>query len=248
VNPSLWRQGRLNNVAGLFEVTAGVYQVRGLDISNITYLEGETGWIVIDPLTATETARAAHDVVARHFGERPVHAVIYTHSHTDHFGGIHGVIDVADVKAGRVEILAPEGFVEAAVSEQRLGRHADAATRDLHVRLADPQGREGPRRHRPRKGLPALPAVGFVAPTREISSTGTEATIDGLTMVFQVTPGTEAPAEMNIYLPQRRALCMAETCTANMHNLYTLRGAQVRDALRVEQVHQRSHHALRRRD
>jgi alkyl sulfatase BDS1-like metallo-beta-lactamase superfamily hydrolase len=232
VNPSLWRQARLNNIAGLFEVTPRVFQVRGLDISNVTFVAGETGWVVIDPLTGTETAAAALALVGEHLGTRPVRAVIYTHSHTDHFGGIKGVVSESDVASGAVEVIAPAGFLEAAVSENVLAgtvmlRRATYMYGALLPR--DPRGHVDTGLG---KGLPALPNAGLVAPTREIDATGTEVVIDGVRLVFQITPGTEAPAEMNIFLPEMRALCMAENCTANLHNLYTPRGAQVRDALR----------------
>jgi alkyl sulfatase BDS1-like metallo-beta-lactamase superfamily hydrolase len=231
VHPSLWRQARLNNVAGLFEVAERVVQVRGLDISNISLISGDTGWIVIDPLTSTETAAAAMELVNTHFGARPVHAVIYTHSHTDHFGGVRGVVNEDDVLSGDVQIIAPAGFLDAAVSENVLAgtvmlRRATYMYGALLAR--DEKGHVDTGLG---KGLPALPSVSLIAPTKEIVATGEELTIDGVRMVFQITPGTEAPAEMNIFFPDMRALCMAENCTANQHNLYTLRGAQVRDAL-----------------
>ncbi len=231
VNPGLWRQGHLNNVAGLFEVTAGVYQVRGLDISNVTFIEGESGWIVIDPLTATETAREAAELVAAQFGSRPVRAVIYTHSHTDHFGGVRGLIDEADVHAGAVQLIAPAGFMEAAVSENVLAGTAMLRRATYMYGALLPRSVRGHVDTGLGKGLPALPSVTLLAPTIDIETTGTEVVIDGVRLIFQVTPGTEAPAEMNIYLPAHRALCTAENCTANFHNLYTPRGAQVRDAL-----------------
>ena len=231
VHPSLWRQGQLNNVAGLFEVTSGIYQVRGLDISNITFIEGATGWIVIDPLTSSETAVAATALVHAHFGERVVHAVIYTHSHTDHFGGVRGVINEADVTAGKVQIIAPAGFLEAAVSENVLAGTVMLRRATYMYGALLPRDDKGHVDTGLGKGLPALASVGLIGPTIEIETTGTQLTIDGVRMIFQITPGTEAPAEMNIFFPEQRALCMAENCTANQHNLYTLRGAQVRDAL-----------------
>ena len=231
VNPSLWRQARLNNIAGLFEVAPSIYQVRGMDISNVTFVAGTIGWIVIDPLTAEETARAALALVNEHLGARPVHAVIYTHSHTDHFGGIYGIVSEEQIAAGDIEIIAPAGFLEAAISENVLAGTVmlRRATYMYGVLLArDAQGHVDTGLG---KGLPALPTVGLAAPNRDIETTGTELVIDGVRMVFQITPGTEAPAEMNIFFPDLRALCMAENCTANQHNIYTLRGAQVRDAL-----------------
>ena len=231
VNPSLWRQARLNNVAGLFEVVPGVYQVRGFDISNVTFIEGETGWVVIDPLTATETAAAALALVDEHLGRRAVRAVVYTHSHADHYGGILGVVDEGAVGRGEVEVIAPAGFLEAAVSEQILAGPAmlRRATYMYGVLLArDARGHVDTGLG---KGLPALPSASLVAPTRVATFSGEEIVVDGVRLIVQMTPGTEAPAEMNLYLPDHRALCLAENCTANQHNLYTLRGAQVRDAL-----------------
>ncbi|MHB1209848.1 MAG: alkyl/aryl-sulfatase [Acidimicrobiales bacterium] len=231
VHPSLWRQARLNNIAGLFEVAPQIYQVRGMDISNVTFLAGATGWIVIDPLTSEETARAALALVNEHLGERRVHAVIFTHSHTDHFGGIYGIVSEEQVATGEVELIAPAGFLEAAISENVLAGTVmlRRATYMYGALLAhDEKGHVDTGLG---KGLPALPTVALAPPNHDIDATGCELIIDGLRLVFQITPGTEAPAEMNIFLPDLRALCMAENCTANQHNLYTLRGAQVRDAL-----------------
>ena len=231
VNPSLWRQGRLNNIAGLFEVTEGVYQVRGMDISNVTFVAGDTGWIVIDPLTSRETAGAALAMVNEHLGEREVRCVIYTHSHTDHFGGVLGVVAEAQVTSGRVPIIAPAGFLEAAISENVLAGTVMLRRAMYMYGVLLPKDPQGHVDTGLGKGLPALPEVNLVAPTKEIVATGEEMVVDGVRLEFQITPGTEAPAEMNIFLPDRRALCMAENCTANQHNVYTLRGAQVRDAL-----------------
>jgi alkyl sulfatase BDS1-like metallo-beta-lactamase superfamily hydrolase len=231
VNPSLWRQGRLNNIAGLFEVTPSIFQVRGMDISNVTFIAGETGWIVIDPLTSEETARAALTMVSERLGERPVHAVIYTHSHTDHFGGVHGVVSDDDVTSGRVAVIAPEGFLKAAISENVLAGTVMIRRAMYMYGVLLPKDARGHVDTGLGKGMPALPSVALVAPTHEITATGEELTIDGVRLVFQITSGTEAPAEMNIFVPGDRALCMAENCTANQHNVYTLRGAQVRDAL-----------------
>lgn len=230
VNPSLWRQGKLNRRHGLFEVTDGIYQVRGFDLANVTFIRGETGWIVIDPLTCAETARAALDVVNAKLGERPIHTVIYTHSHIDHFGGVRGVVRDEDVSAGRTGVVAPEGFLEAAVSENVIagvvmGRRATYMYGNLLP--AGPTGHVD-------AGLgkcTALGSVGLIAPTESITETGSRRVYDGVEIVFQMTPNTEAPAEMNFYFPQHRTLCMAENCTATLHNLYTPRGAQVRDSL-----------------
>lgn len=230
VNPSLWRQAKLNARHGLFEVTDGIYQVRGFDIANITFIRGRSGWIVIDPLTCAETAAAALDLVNRKLGPRPIHTVIYTHSHIDHFGGVRGVTNDADVADGATGVVAPEGFLEAAVSENviagvAMGRRATYMYGSLLP--AQPDGYVD-------SGLgkgPVLGSVGLIAPTETITYTGEERVYDGVEVVFQMTPNTEAPAEMNFYFPQFRSLCMAENCTATLHNLYTPRGAQVRDSL-----------------
>jgi alkyl sulfatase BDS1-like metallo-beta-lactamase superfamily hydrolase len=231
VNPSLWRQGQLNRTAGLFEVAPGFYQVRGLDLANITFVAGERGWIVIDPLTASETAAAALELLHAHVTPRPVHTVIYTHSHVDHFAGVHGVVDVDAVHAGDVRVIAPAGFLEAAISENVIaGNVMTRRASYMYGSLLPP----GPRGHVDAglgKGVPLAGSRGLIAPTIDISESGTEMIIDGVRVVFQLTPGTEAPAEMNFFFPDHRVLCMAENCTANLHNLYTLRGAQVRNAL-----------------
>ncbi len=231
VHPGLWRQGRKNNEAGLFEVAPSIYQVRGLDISNVTFVEGASGWIVIDPLTGSETSRAALMLVSEALGAREVRAVIYTHSHTDHFGGALGVVSLEDVTAQRVQVIAPAGFVREAISENVLAGTAMLRRATYMYGALLPKDAQGHIDTGLGKGLPALPSVALVAPTREIDPHGETLVVDGVELVFQVTPGTEAPCEMNIYLPASRALCMAENCTATQHNLYTLRGAQVRDAL-----------------
>jgi len=222
-HPSLWRQGQLVSRQGLYEVRAGIYQVRGLDLSNMTLVEGDEGVIVIDPLISAETASAALALYRTHRGERPVTAVIYTHAHVDHFGGVRGVLD------GDVPILAPDGFMESAVSENVYAGVA-MTRRAVYMYGAGlekgPAGQIG-------CGLGmtnSTGTVGLVPPTVIISRTGQEEVLDGVRIVFQVTPGTECPAEMNFYFPDRRALCMAENATRNLHNLVTLRGAVVRDA------------------
>ncbi|MGB8793571.1 MAG: alkyl sulfatase dimerization domain-containing protein [Mycobacterium sp.] len=228
VNASLWRQCMLTAKQGLYEVVPGIYQVRGLDISNISFIEGDTGLIVIDPLVSTEVAAAALQLYRTHRGDRPVVAVIYTHSHVDHFGGVLGVTSQADVNAGRVAVLAPEGFTEHAVQENVYAGTAMTrrATYMYGSRLAPgPQGHVG-------CGLgqgPSLGEVGLIVPTVDITTTGETRTIDGVQIEFQMAPGTEAPAEMHFYFPRFRALCMAENATHNLHNLLTLRGALVRD-------------------
>ena len=231
VNPSLWRQAQLNLHAGLFEVCDGVYQVRGIDLSNLTVVRGDTGWIVIDPLSSAETAAAAMALVTAEFGERPVRAVIYTHSHVDHFAGVRGVIDENDIAERGVEVIAPEGFMEAAVSENV---YAGPAMVRRAIYMYGPLIEKGPQGQVDAglgKGIPLLPSTGLIAPTISIGTTGQVMMVDGVEIVFHYTPDTEAPAEMNFYFPQFRALCMAENCCGTMHNLYTPRGAQVRDGL-----------------
>ena len=222
-NPSLWRQGRLASIQGLFEVTPGIYQVRGLDLSNMTLVEGDTGVIVIDPLISTETAAAALALYREHRGDRPVQAVIYTHSHVDHFGGVKGVTD------GDVPILAPIGFLEHAVAENVYA--GTAMTR----RATYMYGSMLPREAGGQIGVGLGQAtssgtVTLIPPTLDITHTGQVEVIDGVEIEFQMTPGTEAPAEMNFFFPRFSALCMAENATHNLHNLVTLRGALVRDA------------------
>ena len=229
VHPSLWRQSTLAAKQGLYEVVPGIYQVRGFDLSNITFVEGDTGMIVIDPLVSTEVAAAALDLYRTHRGgDRPVVAVIYTHSHVDHFGGVLGVTSQADVDSGAVAVLAPEGFVEHAVQENvyagpAMTRRATYMYGTLLAR--GPQDQVG-------CGLGQATSTGEVAlivPTVDIRTTGETHTIDGVEIEFQMAPGTEAPAEMHFYFPRFRALCMAENATHNLHNLLTLRGALVRD-------------------
>ncbi len=229
VHPSLWRQSTLAAKQGLYEVVPGIYQVRGLDLSNVTFVETDTGIIVIDPLVSTEVAAAALNLYRTHRGgDRPVVAVIYTHSHVDHFGGVLGVTSQADVDAGAVAVLAPEGFVEHAVQENvyagpAMTRRATYMYGTLLAR--GPQDQVG-------CGLGQATSTGEVAvivPTVDIRRTGEKHTIDGVEIEFQMAPGTEAPAEMHFYFPGFRALCMAENATHNLHNLLTLRGALVRD-------------------
>jgi alkyl sulfatase BDS1-like metallo-beta-lactamase superfamily hydrolase len=224
-SPSLWRQSQLCARQGLFEVTEGIYQVRGLDLSNMTIVEGDRGVIVIDPLISTETAAAALALYRQHRGDRPVTGVIYTHSHGDHFGGVRGVVTGVD---GKVPILAPAGFLEHAVEENVYagGAMNRRAVYMYGAELAKtPEGQIG-------AGLGMTTSTGTVSlipPTADITRTGQQETVDGVLIEFQLTPGTEAPAEMNFLFPDRRALCMAENATHNLHNLLTLRGALVRD-------------------
>jgi alkyl sulfatase BDS1-like metallo-beta-lactamase superfamily hydrolase len=228
-NPALWRHARLNMLHGLFKVTDRIYQVRGHDLSVVSFIEGDTGYIVIDPLISTETARASLELVYEHVGERPVVGVIHTHNHIDHWGGVKGVTSIDDVTTGRVRIIVPEGFLEAAVRENVLAGNAMSRRTQYMFGLLLPADAKAQIDDALGKTL-SKGTVTLIAPTDTISETGTEMTIDGVQIVFQVTPGTEAPAEMNFYFPQFRALCMAENCSHNLHNLYTLRGAEVRDA------------------
>jgi alkyl sulfatase BDS1-like metallo-beta-lactamase superfamily hydrolase len=224
VHPSLWRQSQLTAMQGLFEVTGGIYQVRGADLSNMTLVESDSGVIVIDPLISQECAAAALGLYRAHRGERPVTGVIYTHSHLDHFGGVLGVVD-ADTG---VPVIAPAGFMEHAVSENVYAGVAMLRRGMYYGGDALPVGASGT------LGMGLGPrgssgTVGLVAPTVDITRTGQEESVDGVRIVFHLTPGTEAPAEMNFFFPAQRALCLAENATHNLHNLLTLRGAQVRD-------------------
>jgi len=228
-NPSLWRQGKLASIAGLFKVTEGVYQVRGYDLSVCSFLRTDSGWIVVDPLISVEPMEAALALVKEHVDDLPVVGVIYTHSHVDHFGGVRAVVSDEDVSSGRVRIVAPVDFMEESVSENvMLGNAMSRRASYMYGNLVgwDPQGGLG-------AGLGQLTSSGritLIPPTDIISETGQELTIDGLRIVFQHTPGAEAPAEMCFYLPNSKALCMAEIATHNLHNVYTLRGAKIRSA------------------
>jgi len=227
-NPSLWRQSSLVALQGLFEVAEGIYQVRGFDLSNITFVEGKTGVVAIDPLISTETAAAALALYREHRGDRPVTGVIYTHSHVDHFGGVKGVVSQEDVDAGRVPVVAPAGFVGHAVVENVYAGTAMARRAGYMYGAALPRGPKG----QIGAGLGQTTSTGsvtMIAPTLDISTTGQQEVVDGVRMVFQMAPDSEAPAEMHFYLPDFKALCMAENATHTLHNLLTLRGALVRD-------------------
>lgn len=229
VNPSLWRQAQLNSIHGLFKVTDGIYQVRNFDLSNITFIEGKTGIIVIDPLISSETARTSLALYREHRGERPVVAVIYTHSHVDHYGGVKGVLTEEDLARGDIRIIAPEGFLEEAVSENVLAGNAMGRRATYMYGALLPRGPKGHVDAGLGKTV-SLGQVSLVAPNEIVTHTGETLTVDGVEIIFQLTPDSEAPAEMNFYFPQMKALCMAENCSCHMHNLYTPRGAQVRDA------------------
>lgn len=229
VNPSLWRQSQLNGISGLFKVADRIYQVRGQDISNITFIEGDSGIIVMDPLVTAEAAANALKLYFQHRPQKPVVAVIYSHSHVDHYGGVRGIIsDEDDLKSGKIKIIAPAGFMEEAVSENVLAGNVmmRRATYSYGLVLPhNPQGNIG-------AGLGVGGSVGSVtllAPTDIISKTGQKMTIDGLNFEFLMAPGSEAPSEMHFYISDLKALCTAENCVHTLHNFYTLRGAKTRD-------------------
>lgn len=231
VHPSLQRQATLNMEYGLFEVLPGaIYQVRGFDLANISFIRGETGWIVFDPLTSRETAAAALALVTEHLGARPVVAVVYSHSHVDHFGGVRGVVDEADVKSGRVQVIAPVGFMEHAVAENVYAGNAMNRRAFYQYGMLVARSPFGHVDQAIGKGV-ASGSVGLIAPNVIITEDLEELTVDGVRMVFQNTPGTEAPAEMNTWFPELRAFWAAENIVGTIHNIYTLRGALVRDAL-----------------
>ncbi|MFY9599806.1 MAG: alkyl sulfatase dimerization domain-containing protein [Pseudolabrys sp.] len=231
IHPSLVRQSKLNNNYGLYEVIPGIYQVRGFDLSDISFVRGKTGWIVFDPLVTKETARAAWKLFQQHIGQGlPVSAVIYSHTHGDHWGGVRGIVDEADVRSGKVPVIAPIDFMNFTVSENVYA--GNAMNRRLFYQYglllpASPHGYVG-------QGLGqavSSGAIGLIAPTRYVEKPIEEFEVDGVRMVFQNTPNTEAPREMNTYIPEMTALWMAENVIASLHNIYTLRGAPVRDPL-----------------
>jgi alkyl sulfatase BDS1-like metallo-beta-lactamase superfamily hydrolase len=231
IHPSLQRQGTLNMNYGLYEVMPGVYQVRGFDLANISFVKGDSGWIIFDPLTSEETARAALKFVDEQLGKFPVKAVVYSHSHGDHWGGVRGVIDEADVLSGKVQVIAPRAFMDNAVSENVYA--GNAMNRRLFYQYglllpANPYGHAG-------QGLSQNISIGnmtLIAPSHVVEQDFEEITVDGVRMIFQNTPNTEAPSNMNTFFPDKKLLWMAENINGCMHNIYTLRGAQVRDALR----------------
>lgn len=231
VNPSLWRQSQLINMSGLFEVVPdGIYQVRNLDLSNMTIIEGSDGITIVDPLVSAETAKVGMDLYYANRGRKPVKAVIYTHSHVDHYGGVRGVVDEADVKSGNVKIYAPDGFMEAAVAENVFAGNAMSRRASYmygNLLAADEKGQVG-------AGLGTTTSSGtitLIPPTDIISETGQKETIDGLTYEFLMAPGSEAPAEMLWYIQEYKAISAAEDATHTLHNTYSLRGAKIREPL-----------------
>ncbi len=230
VNPSLWRQSQLINISGLFEVTEGVYQIRNLDLSNMTIIEGKEGITVVDPLVSAETAKVGMDLYFKNRGNKPVVAVIYTHSHVDHYGGVRGVVDEADVTSGKVKIYAPAGFMDEAVSENIMaGNVMSRRASYMYGNLLKPdvKGQVG-------AGLGTTTSAGtvtLIAPTHYITKTGQKETIDGLTYDFMMAPGSEAPSEMLWYIEEKKLIEAAEDVTHTLHNTYSLRGAKIRDPL-----------------
>ena len=230
IHPSLKRQSELNMITGLFEVIPGFYQVRNYDLANITFIKGDTGWIVFDPLTAAETAAEAKKLLDEHVGEYPVVGVVYSHSHADHWGGVRGLVDEADVRAGKVQIIAPRDFMQYAVSENIYA--GTAMNRRLFYQYgvllpASPYGHAG-------QGLNmnvAAGTSGLIAPTHVVEQDIETLTVDGIEMEFMNTPNTEAPSEMHTWFPEQKAIWTAENVTGSFHNIYTLRGALVRDPL-----------------
>jgi alkyl sulfatase BDS1-like metallo-beta-lactamase superfamily hydrolase len=231
IHPSLLRQSKLNNNYGLYEVIPGIYQVRGFDLSDITFIRGKTGWIVFDPLISAEPVRAAWKLFQEHVGEGlPVSAVIYSHTHADHWGGVRGLVQEADVRSGKIPVIAPIDFMSFTISENVYA--GNAMNRRLFYQYglllpASPHGYVG-------QGLGqgvSAGSVGLIAPNRFVSDAIEEIDVDGVRMIFQNTPNTEAPREMNTYIPDMKALWMAENVIASLHNIYTLRGAPVRDPL-----------------
>lgn len=232
IHPSLQRQAVLNMAYGLYEVLPGkIYQIRGYDLANITFIKGDTGWIIFDPLTAKETASAALTFINEQLGERPVTAVVYSHSHGDHFGGVRGVIEEDDVSSGKIPIIAPVGFMDHAVAENVYAGNAMTRRMFYQYGVLLPRSPFGHVDQSIGKNT-AAGNLGLIPPTIIVVEDFEEMTIDGVRMVFQNTPGTEAPAEMNTYFPDWKALWAAENITGTVHNIYTLRGALVRDALK----------------
>ena len=229
VNPSLWRQAKLNMNYGLYLVKDNIYQVRGYDLSNMDIIEGQKGIIIIDPLLTQQTAKAALELYYQYRPKRPVVAVIYTHSHADHYGGVKGVTSAEEVANGKVKIVAPQGFLESAVSENVYAGNAMSRRATYMYGALLAKNEKGQVDSALGKTV-SLGDVTLIPPTDIITKTGEKRFIDGVEMIFQMAPNTEAPAEMIIYFPKQRALCIAEEATHTLHNLYTLRGAQVRDA------------------
>ena len=230
VNPSLWRVAQINSLNGLFQVTDKVYQIRGFDISNMTIIEGTKGLIIIDPMISAETAKAGLDLYYKNRPQKPISAVIYSHSHVDHYGGVKGIVDEKDVKSGKVKVLAPSGFLEEAVKENVYAGNAMSRRSFYQYGSMLPRNPKGHVDTGLGKTVSSGGNVTLIPPTDIIKTTGEKRTIDGVQIEFLMAPNTEAPAEMLMYFPQFKLLNTAEDATHTLHNLYTLRGAQVRDA------------------
>ena len=231
VNPSLWRQQTLNTAQGLFKVADGIYQIRGYDLANITLVEGATGWIVIDTMLTENVARAGLKLAMETLkSSKPVVAVIYTHSHADHFGGVRGVVDEADVRSGKVKVIAPEGFMDNAVAENVLAGNAMSRRANYMYGISLPANDKGSVGTGLGLAL-SLGTPGLIPPNVIVKKTGEEMTIDGVRIQFQMAQDTEAPSEFMFYFPDKKALCLSEVATKLMHNVYTIRGAKVRNAL-----------------
>ncbi len=239
VNPSLWDNVQNNHKYGLFKVTDGIYQVRGYDMANITFIEGDTGWIIFDTSMTVECAKAARDLVDKNLGVKPIKAVLISHSHIDHFGGVRAFVsdeEIADsalsieeqVSSGKIPVIVPEEFTEYSVSENLNAGTSMSRRAQYQYGVFLPKNERGGMSIGIGMGQ-SRGSVSFIVPSYEVKETGENVTIDGVEIEFQLTPGTEAPSEMNAYFPQRKALWLAENCTGTLHNLYTLRGAQVRD-------------------
>ncbi len=230
VNPSLWRQAALNNINGLFKVSDGIYQIRGYDLANMSIIESDNGWIIVDPLTARETASHALIFAQKHLGKKPIKAILFTHSHIDHFGGVQGILQhLSDAEKAELEIIAPEGFEEEATSENIIAGTA-MSRRAMYM-----YGKNLARTERGHVGTglgkgPGFGTFGFAKATKLIGHSNKNTSIDGVPFEFQIVSGSEAPAEFTFYLPEHKAFCGAEMVSGTMHNLYTLRGAKVRDA------------------
>ncbi len=231
IHPSLHRIARLNMNYGLYEVIPGIYQVRGFDLAQTTFVRGKTGWIIFDCLVTAEAMRAAWELFQEHVGEGlPVTAVVYSHSHGDHWGGVRGVVDEADVRAGKVQILAPRDFMEFTISENVYAGNAMNRRLFYQYGVLLPVNPYGYVTQGLGHGI-SRGSSGLIAPTHVVEKDIEEIEVDGVRMIFQNTPNTEAPSEMNTYIPEMKALWMAENVNATLHNIYTLRGALVRDAL-----------------
>lgn len=228
VNPSLWRDTQLNNIYGLFEVTDGIYQVRGYDMANMTFVKGETGWIIFDPLMSTECSKAAMQLVNEYLGEYPVKAIVISHPHIDHYGGIKGIVTEEQVKNGEVPVIVPDGFEESAIAETVYSGTAMGCRANYQYGTFLDSDEKGSMAMGIGMGQ-STGTTSYISPTDIITETGETRLIDGVKMEFQLTPGTEAPAEMNTWFEDKNALWLAENCMGTLHNLYTLRGSQVRD-------------------